>query len=218
MSAMKRNRRTRILVNGAAKLRSSMAAAIIASNTVLEIEPPTEGLVMLTVRETARGSLFHLGELLVTESKARIGQTLGLGIVAGSNPKAAWELAVIDAAFNAALPQTEGWERAAAAGRGEAESGAGAGRRADPADTGGLPEHGADIDHAIRFRAGHAKAVSEDPHRDVIPRQGGRSRPGGCEDRNGIRRQQRPPRLCHRAAGCGGHVLHVAAGARSTSG
>ena len=111
MDAMKRNRRTRILVNGAAKLRSSLAAAIIASNTVLVIEPPTEGLVMLTVEDTARGSLFHLGELLVTESKARIGQTLGLGIVAGSNPKAAWELAVIDAAFNAGLPQTEGWER-----------------------------------------------------------------------------------------------------------
>ena len=111
MSAMKRNRRTRVLVNGAAKLRSSMAAAILASSTVLEIEPPTEGLVMLTVRETARGGRFHLGELLVTESKARIGQALGLGIVAGSNPKAAWELAVIDAAFNAALPETEGWER-----------------------------------------------------------------------------------------------------------
>jgi alpha-D-ribose 1-methylphosphonate 5-triphosphate synthase subunit PhnG len=107
---MKRNRRTRILVNGSAELRSSMAASVLTSNTVLEIEPPTEGLVMLTVRETARGGLFHLGELLVTESKARIGQVLGLGIVAGSNPTVAWELAVIDAAFNAALPQTEGWE------------------------------------------------------------------------------------------------------------
>jgi alpha-D-ribose 1-methylphosphonate 5-triphosphate synthase subunit PhnG len=108
---MKRNRRTRILVNGSAELRSSMAAAVLSSHAVLQIEPPTEGLVMLTVRETARGCLFHMGELLVTESKARIGQVLGLGIIAGSNPKAAWELAVIDAALNAALPQTEGWEK-----------------------------------------------------------------------------------------------------------
>jgi len=107
---MKRNRRTRILINGSAVLRSAMAAAVVASHPVLEIEPPTEGLVMLTLRETARGGLFHMGEIVVTESKARIGQVLGLGILAGSNPTAAWELAVIDAAFNAALPETEGWE------------------------------------------------------------------------------------------------------------
>ena len=107
---MTRGRRTRILVRGSAELRATLAAGILASRSVLQIQPPTEGLVLLTARETARGGLFHLGELLVTESKARIGQALGLGIIAGSHPEAAWELAVIDAAFNAGLPETGPWE------------------------------------------------------------------------------------------------------------
>jgi alpha-D-ribose 1-methylphosphonate 5-triphosphate synthase subunit PhnG len=101
--------RTRILVDGSDALRSRLAGEASAACDIHEVEGPTESLVMLTARDTARGALFHPGELLVTEARARIGDCIGLGIAAGSCPRKAWELAVIDAAFNAHLPLTEAW-------------------------------------------------------------------------------------------------------------
>jgi alpha-D-ribose 1-methylphosphonate 5-triphosphate synthase subunit PhnG len=105
-----RSRRTRILVEGSEELRARLSDDVIEHHEVHEVEGPTETLVMLTVRETARGHLFHPGELLVTEARARIGQTIGLGIAAGSCARKAWQLAVIDAACNARLPRTERWD------------------------------------------------------------------------------------------------------------
>ena len=106
---MNRAARTRILVDGSSTLRERLAAETSDASDVHEVDSPTESLVMLTVRDTARGALFHPGELLVTEARARIGDCIGLGIAAGSCPRKAWELAVIDAAFNARLPLTEAW-------------------------------------------------------------------------------------------------------------
>ena len=107
---MNRARRTRILAHGSDELRARLSDDVIEHCEVHEVEPPTETLVMLTVRETARGHLFHPGELLVTEARARIGQTIGLGIAAGSCARKAWQLAVIDAACKARLPRTEAWD------------------------------------------------------------------------------------------------------------
>lgn len=107
---MNRARRTRILVNGSAALRSRLAAEVTAGIEVHELERPRETLVMLTARDSARGSLFHPGEMLVTEARARIERVIGLGIAAGSCPEKAWELAVIDAACNARLPLTGKWD------------------------------------------------------------------------------------------------------------
>ena len=107
---MTRARRTRILVDGHEGLRARLAAAVTAAADVHEVSAPTEGLVMLTTRDTARGVLFHLGELLVTEARARIGTVVGTGLAAGSCPEKAWQLAVIDAAYRASLPITGGWD------------------------------------------------------------------------------------------------------------
>jgi alpha-D-ribose 1-methylphosphonate 5-triphosphate synthase subunit PhnG len=107
---MNRARRTRILVQGSEELRARLCAEVTEHSDVHEVESPTESLVMMKVRETARGHLFHPGELLVTEARARIGQIVGLGIAAGSCPQKAWHLAVIDAAYNARLARTELWD------------------------------------------------------------------------------------------------------------
>jgi alpha-D-ribose 1-methylphosphonate 5-triphosphate synthase subunit PhnG len=106
---MHRARRTRILVLGSPGLRSRLASEVETSRGVREVAAAAEGLVMLTVREGARGRLFHLGEVLVTEAKAQLGEHLGIGIIAGHDPRAAWELAVIDAAYNAGDPACAGW-------------------------------------------------------------------------------------------------------------
>ena len=65
---------------------------------------------MIKARETAKNSLFYIGELLVTEAKVRVEGKIGIGIIAGDRPEAALELAVIDAALSAGLEETAGWE------------------------------------------------------------------------------------------------------------
>ena len=54
---------------------------------------------MCQVRETARNSRFYLSEVLVTESRVRIGEADGLGVLMGTDAAHARALAVIDAAY-----------------------------------------------------------------------------------------------------------------------
>ena len=65
---------------------------------------------MVKARETAKNGLFYMGELLVTEAKVQIEGRIGIGIIAGDEPEAARELAVIDAALNAGLEESLGWD------------------------------------------------------------------------------------------------------------
>lgn len=67
---------------------------------------------MLTARESARRSLFHLGEVLTTGCRVQIGDAVGLGIIAGDDAQAAQDLAVIDAAYRAELAECERWDSA----------------------------------------------------------------------------------------------------------
>lgn len=106
---MKRRRRTEILINGSQKCSEEMASIITANNQVKVIQEPESGLVMLKVRETSQKSLFYPGEVLVTECKVQINKRIGIGIVTGDLPELAYNLAVIDAAFEAELPETIGW-------------------------------------------------------------------------------------------------------------
>lgn len=106
---MKRRRRTRILVDGDAALRRRLADEIRAAHEVKQLDRPENGLVMITMRETARRSLFHLGELLVCECRVEIDGAIGLGIIAGDDPDAARDLAVIDGAYTAALSECDAW-------------------------------------------------------------------------------------------------------------
>lgn len=64
---------------------------------------------MAQVRESARRSVFNLGEVLVTEAKARVAGQVGLGLVRGWDEEAAEELAIIDAACRAGVAQEELW-------------------------------------------------------------------------------------------------------------
>lgn len=107
---MTRRQRTRILVEGSDEFRLSLCREIESRHRVIELEAPNDGLVMVRMREPARRSRFFLGEVLVTESKVQIEGTVGLGIIAGDHPEAALQLAIIDAACNAGLPETAGWD------------------------------------------------------------------------------------------------------------
>jgi alpha-D-ribose 1-methylphosphonate 5-triphosphate synthase subunit PhnG len=106
---MKRRRRTEILINGSQKQTEDMVHVINEHYQVKVIQEPESGLVMVKVRETSQNSLFYLGEVLVTECKVQIEGTIGIGIMTGDHPELAYNLAVIDAAFEANLPETMGW-------------------------------------------------------------------------------------------------------------
>jgi len=106
---MTRNRRTRILVLGHPGLRKQLASMVRERCRVTVVQEPAWALVMLTVRESARNSLFHPGEVLVTEAKLIVDGAIGLGIIAGDQPAAAEELALIDGAWNASCDFISPW-------------------------------------------------------------------------------------------------------------
>lgn len=100
---MKRYERTRALVEGSPLLARSIVRSLeqeLGPDAVTILDEPREELVMVKVRETAQGSLFYLGEALATSCRVRIGQTVGIGLLLGSNRCRAFELAVADAAFS----------------------------------------------------------------------------------------------------------------------
>lgn len=101
-----------MLVEGDTTLRSKLAAEISRHRKVEAIDEPGEVLVMVRVRETAQRSLFYLGEVLVSEARVKVAGAQGIGIIAGNAPESARELAIVDAAYNAGLTETEGWEEA----------------------------------------------------------------------------------------------------------
>ncbi|RNL21391.1 phosphonate C-P lyase system protein PhnG [Slackia faecicanis] len=98
---MRRRERTRILVKGDPGLARRIAADIEAAAHVDIVEAPREELVMVKVRESARRSLFYLGEALMTTCRVSVEGVSGKGMVLGSDREAAYALAVVDAAYAA---------------------------------------------------------------------------------------------------------------------
>lgn len=106
---MIRKKRTEILIKGSAEVPVKLAQEILTVYDVKTIEEPNNSLVMVKVRESAKRSLFYLGEVLITECKVMIKGSLGIGMVKGHEPALAYNLAIIDAAYNANLPETKEW-------------------------------------------------------------------------------------------------------------
>lgn len=102
---MKRYERTRALVEGDPALARAIVCEVErdgSQGAVAVLDEPREELVMVQARETAQGSLFFLGEALMTSCRARVGDAVGLGLVLGSDRCRAYELAVVDAVFSGA--------------------------------------------------------------------------------------------------------------------
>lgn len=106
---MKRSVRTRILIDGDPNLAKQLAEEIIAKYEYMEIIEPHYGLTMVKVRESAQNSLFHIGEVFITECKVEVADHVDTGIVVGMEDALAKHLAVIDAAYAAGLPETQQW-------------------------------------------------------------------------------------------------------------
>ena len=94
-----RRERTEALVEGGPARALELASLVEAEVSPKDIVPAHQGLVMCQVRETARNTRFYLTEVLVTESRVRIGEADGLGVLMGTDAAHARALAVIDAAY-----------------------------------------------------------------------------------------------------------------------
>ena len=77
---MIRKKRTEILIKGSAEVSVKLAQDILTVYDIKTIEETNNSLVMVKVRESAKRSLFYLGEVLITECKVMINGSLGIGI------------------------------------------------------------------------------------------------------------------------------------------
>lgn len=83
--------------------------------SVAVITPPTVGMVMARIADGARGEVFNLGDVLVTEARVSIGAAEGWGMALGRAPDHALSIAVVDAALEAGHPDGASVERELAA-------------------------------------------------------------------------------------------------------
>lgn len=89
-----------MLIEGNPSIAQEIAADIEAAYEVEVLDEPHEELVMVKVRESARNSVFYLGEALICSCRVRLAHTMGFGFVLGNKRNAAYNLALIDAAFS----------------------------------------------------------------------------------------------------------------------
>lgn len=75
------------------------------------ISPPTVGMVMARAADGARGEVFNLGEVLVTEARVSVNGHEGWGMVIGRAPDHALSVAIVDASLEAGHPQRDLIER-----------------------------------------------------------------------------------------------------------
>lgn len=106
---MNRRRRTEILIEGSGSFSKELTQEIEQKYEVQILSEPQHSLTMMKVRETAKRSLFYLGEVLVTETKVQLNGHIGIGIVVGHEEALSYELAVIDAAFEAGVEEVAYW-------------------------------------------------------------------------------------------------------------
>ena len=91
---MNRRRRTAILIDGSPSFAKDLAGEIERNYAIQVLSEPQHALTMIKLRETAKNSLFYLGEVLVTETKVQINNQLGIGIVVGNEEELSYQLAV----------------------------------------------------------------------------------------------------------------------------
>lgn len=90
----------------AAAVKALAEAALEHLSALGEIEVlrARTGLVMLPCTDSVRGTVFHLGEVLVAEGHIRIANSIeGYGMVVGRDVQQAMAVAVLDAALSAGI-------------------------------------------------------------------------------------------------------------------
>ncbi|AXC49466.1 phosphonate C-P lyase system protein PhnG [Paracoccus suum] len=81
----------------------ALASELLPALGAVEVIASRSGLVMAPMRDTAQGTNFHLGEVLVAEAHIRLPGTAteGYGLIIGMDLEQAMAMAVLDAAYQA---------------------------------------------------------------------------------------------------------------------
>lgn len=87
-----------ILARAEAAALKSFGEGLLADLDGIEVLTSRTGLVMLPMRDTAQGTAFHLGEILVSEAHIRMGPHEGYGMRRGRDLEAAMAMALVDLA------------------------------------------------------------------------------------------------------------------------
>lgn len=96
---MDTKKRTKIFIEYAREEVIKLSEEVSNKYNIEIISQPTEALTMIKVREKAKNSLFYIGEVLVTETKVRINDQIGVGIVRGHNEELSKSMAIADAYY-----------------------------------------------------------------------------------------------------------------------
>ncbi|MDX8352533.1 phosphonate C-P lyase system protein PhnG [Cognatiyoonia sp. IB215182] len=92
-----------VLARADADRLKAFAETLIAKLDTIDVLENRTGLVMLPMQDTAQGTNFHLGEVLVSEARiAALGQE-GYGMRRGRDLEAAMAMAVIDLSVAAGI-------------------------------------------------------------------------------------------------------------------
>lgn len=83
------------------------AEGLIADCGDIDVKKSQTGLVMLPMRDTAQGTAFHLGEVLVAEVHLHAGGQEGYGMRRGRDLEAATAMAVVDLAVALGVAHSE---------------------------------------------------------------------------------------------------------------
>ncbi len=78
----------------------AFAETLIPDLGDIEVLKSQSGLVMLPMRDTAKGTAFHLGEVLMSEAHIRKGDVQGYGMRRGHDLEASIAMALIDLAMS----------------------------------------------------------------------------------------------------------------------
>ena len=100
---MKRKERCELLIHCRARFLSKWAKQMCEEAEMNLLEEPSTGLTMINMRESAKQSLFYLGEVLISEAKVECRGHIGIGMIVGNELQKAYDLAVIDAGYQAEL-------------------------------------------------------------------------------------------------------------------
>ncbi|MGG3571157.1 phosphonate C-P lyase system protein PhnG [Bacillus gobiensis] len=106
---MRKARLTKILIEGNRELLEQFATQVEASADLNLERSPRTGLVMMKTRDSVSRQPFYTGEVLVTECVVQVNGHYGMGVLMGEEPQKAYQIALVDGAFNAKLPITEAW-------------------------------------------------------------------------------------------------------------
>jgi len=104
---MEKSRLTRILSRaGSADVRA-LAARLQLMYPAVVLRDPMRTLVMMPMADPVRGTPFYLGELMASETMVEMAGAKGFGICMGDDFEKSAAIAVIDAAYNAGVPECE---------------------------------------------------------------------------------------------------------------